>query len=221
MLKVVVFDGGYGGELFADKLETELPIVKVIRVIDWRSADRFLKNSRAARQAAKEALRPYIGRVDLIIFANYFLSATSLKYFRRKFKNQNFLGLKLPYPTTFIKRPTFVLTTRALAHTISYQNYKFRLNRPIDTLCLDSWVGLIDDGELTVNMVYREFEKFRRKNHCLPNEVILTSSQFNDIIPQLREVLGGNIKIYESSAETISETCKLLKIRGGTGKKKK
>ena len=34
MLKIVVFDGGYGGEFFADKLKEELPVVEIIRVID-------------------------------------------------------------------------------------------------------------------------------------------------------------------------------------------
>ena len=104
MLKVVVFDGGYGGEIFADKLESELTVIKVIRVIDWRHADQFLKNPRCARQAAREALRPYIGRVDLIIFANYFLSATSLKFFQHKFRNQAFLGLKFHRQKNFFRR---------------------------------------------------------------------------------------------------------------------
>ena len=221
MLKVVVFDGGYGGELFADKLEEELPVLKVIRVIDWRNSYKFLKSPRAARKAAREALRPYIGRADLIIFANYLLSTTSLKYFRRKFKNQKFLGLKLPELTTYVSRPTVALTTKALAHTISFHNYKFRLKRKIETLCLDSWSNLIDDGELTDNMIYREFEQFRRVHHYLPREVILVCSQFNDIVPSLRSVLGGNIKIHDSFEDAVKDTCKILKIRGGTGKRKK
>lgn len=221
MLKIVVFDGGYGGELFADKLEEELPIAKIIRVIDWRNADKILKNPRSARGVAREALRPYIGRVDLIIFANYLLGATSLRYFQRKYKNQAFLGLKLPEPTTFVDRPTVALTTKAITHTITYYNYKSRLHRRIDTLCLDAWPRLIDDGELTANMIYKEFEKFHSKNHYLPKEVILICSQFNDIVSDLKTVLGGNLKIHDSFEDTIKEACRALKIRGGTGKKKK
>ncbi len=221
MLKVVVFDGGYGGELFADKLEEELPVLKVIRVIDWRHSDSFLKSPRTARKAAREALRPYIDRADLIIFANYLLSATSLKYFRRKFKNQKFLGLKLPELTTYVDRPTVALATKALVHTVGFQNYKFRLRRHVDVICPDTWVGLIDDGELTDNMIYREFEEFRRTHHYLPREVILVCSQFSDIIPNLKSVLGGNIKIHDSFEDAVKDTCKILKIRGGTGKKKK
>ena len=58
MLKVVVFDGGYGGEFFADRLQDELPVIEIIRVIDWRNADKILKKPKAARKIAKNALRP-------------------------------------------------------------------------------------------------------------------------------------------------------------------
>ena len=39
MLKVVVFDSGFGGELFADYFEEEMPVVEIVRVIDWRNAE--------------------------------------------------------------------------------------------------------------------------------------------------------------------------------------
>ena len=52
MLKIVIFDGGFGGELFADQLEAELDVVEVIRVIDWRNAEKILKSRREARIAA-------------------------------------------------------------------------------------------------------------------------------------------------------------------------
>ena len=129
MLKIVVFDSGYGGELFADKLEETFPVLEVIRVIDWRNADEFLKNKKRARREALDALRPYIGRVDLIVLANYYLSVTSLKYFSHKFKNQEFLGLKLPEPDTFIRRPTAIFATKALTKTVNYHNYLFRAYR--------------------------------------------------------------------------------------------
>ena len=55
MLKIVVFDSGFGGELFADRLESEIPVVEVIRVIDWRSANQILSSPRGARKAAEKA----------------------------------------------------------------------------------------------------------------------------------------------------------------------
>ena len=98
MLKVVVFDSGFGGELFADYFEEEMPVVEIIRVIDWRNAEGYLRGPRTARKLAREAIRPYIGRVDLIVFANQLVSVTSLKYFRRKYRGQKFIGLGLKEP---------------------------------------------------------------------------------------------------------------------------
>ena len=55
MLKVVIFDSGYGGEFFADKLEEEVPVIEVVRVIDWRNASQILSGPRSARKAAEAA----------------------------------------------------------------------------------------------------------------------------------------------------------------------
>ncbi len=219
MLKVVVFDGGYGGEFFADQLETELPILEVIRVIDWRNADKLLVGPRKARKAARAALRPYIGKVDLIIFANHLLSLTSLKYFQRKYKNQKFIGLGLKHPDTFIKRDVLILTTKAVTKTINYHNFLFQLRRKSQTLALDSWPAEIDDGELTEERIRETFRKTRFKKRFRPEEVILACSQFNDIKAELRNIFGFNLKIYDSFDSAIRNTCKTLNIRGGTGKK--
>jgi len=220
MLKIVVFDSGYGGEFFADCLAEELPIVEILRVINWREADKILSNSRTARKVAMDSLRPYIGKVDLIIFANYLLSLTSLKYFQRKFKNQKFLGLSLKEPDTFIRRDTLILSTKAVTKTMGYGNFVFRLKRDVKTLNLDSWPAKIDDGELdfveirqTLNKFLIDFPEFK------PSEVILASSQFNDIKTELKKFFGQNLRIYDGFEEAIRKTSKVLNIRGRVGKK--
>lgn len=219
MLKVVVYDGGYGGEFFADQLEKELPILDIIRVIDWRNADQILASPQKARQAAKSALRPYIGKVDLIIFANYLLTITSLKHFKRKYKNQKFLGLPLKQPDGFVKRDTLILTTRAVTRTINYHNFIFRIKRKTKTLTLDRWLAEIDDGELTEQEIRDTIKSFLDRKHLEPQEIILACSQFNDIKPELKSILGRNLKIYDSTNDAIRKASQALRLRGGTGKK--
>lgn len=220
MLKVVVFDGGYGGEFFADQLETEIPVIEVIRVIDWRNADQILASPHSARRVAKDALRPYIGKVDLIIFANHLLTITSLKHFKRKYKEQKFIGLNLQSPDTFVKRDVLILTTKAVTRTINYYNFLFQIRRKARTLALDNWPAEIDDGELTEQEVRDTLENFLVNKNLKPEEIILACSQFSDIKPVLRNIFGHNLKIYDSFNDTIRNTCKILKIRGGTGKKR-
>lgn len=213
MLKIVVFDSGFGGELFADKLESELPTVNVIRVIDWRNAESFLQSSKKARIAAEKSLRPYIGKVDLIILANYLLSTTSLKYFRKKYKNQKFVGFCLSPRRIVNKRRTLVLTTTATTKNLTF--FSFACRNKAKTICLDRWPLLIDDGELTaedlkqdLNLAMSNFRSF------LPQQVMLACGQFSEYIPELRRIFGHNVRIVDSFDHTIHDVCLTLHLRG-------
>ncbi|MDO4508081.1 MAG: hypothetical protein Q4B65_01710 [Candidatus Saccharibacteria bacterium] len=217
MLKIVVFDSGYGGELFADYLEKELGVVEIIRVIDWRNAKIFLENPREARKKAEAALRPYLNEVDLIFFANHLLSITSLKYFRRRYKNQKFLALKLPNPKNYQASHTLILTTKLLTKTISFHNYLFRFKAEKKVLALDSWPTLIDDGELTRDEILTKLYPLKSFD---PETIILACSQFGDIKSELKLAFNKNLKILDSFEDSSREICKVLKIRGGLGKRK-
>lgn len=219
MLKVVVFDSGYGGESFADLLEESVPILEVIRVIDWRNADKILSSAKTARKIAEAALRPYIGKVDLVIFANYLLTITSLKYFCHKYKNQKFIGLNLKKPDTFIKKDSIILATKAVARTITFKKFIFQLNRRIKTIPLDNWPDKIDDGELSETEIKNTLETFIPKDFNL-QEIFLACSQFSDIKNELRRVFSHNLKIYDGFNDAIRDTCKTLKIRGSLPKSK-
>lgn len=221
MLKVVVFDSGYGGEFFADQLEEEIPIINVIRVIDWRNAKQILAGPKSARRAAEAALSPYIGKVDLIIFANHLLALTSLKRFRRKYRHQKFIGLSLRQPDSFIKHDVLVLTTSAVAKTVSYCNFILHIKRKTKTITLDDWPDKIDDGELTRQEIENTIKPLLEKEDFCPKEIILACSQFNDIKKELKEIFGHNTKIYDSYDDAIRQACRVLKLRGGTGKKQK
>ena len=214
MLKIVVMDSGYGGELLADYLETELPVVELTRVIDWRNVEKYQNNVKTMRKHAERALRPYLGKVDLIVFANYYLSITSLKYFRRKYENQNFIGLELHYPSNF-KYQTHILTTKVLARTFSYKKFVHKIKGR--TLVLDDWPILIDDGELGHAKIRRDLSAI---NDGKTTQVILACSQFVELKEELRRVLGHNLKIIDNFDEVLRSTCHILKIRGGVGKQK-
>ena len=219
MIKIVIFDSGYGGEFFADRFEEEIPVVDIIRVIDWRHAEQYIKSARQSRALAEKALRPYINKVDLIILANHLLSITSLKYFKRKYPNQRFIGFSLKTPDTFIKRETVIVATKALTHTIEYQGFILRLKRKVKTITIDSWPVKIDDGELSDEEIRETFKLFGVKKNIHPEEIILGNAQLEDIKPNLKKLYGRNLKIYSSFDDTIREACKILHIRGGTGKK--
>ena len=217
MLKVVVFDSGFGGELLADYLEEELPLVEVIRVIDWRNASTILTSPKQARKAAETALRPYVDHVDLIIFANYLISITSLKYFRQKYKSQKFAGFRLKNEQIIYNKPTVIFTTKAVSRTINF--FKFAHSIKAKIITLDDWPNLIDDGELTIDKIKSDLKDILAypKNSL---QIILACGQFVDIKSDLKTLLGHNTKFIDPFDDTLRQTCLTLKIRGSLKKKK-
>ena len=213
MKKIIIFDSGFGGEMFADYVENEIAVIDIIRVIDWHNAACYLKNITVARSAALAALRPYIGRVDIIVIANHFLAETSLGFFRHKFKNQKFIGFSNNCLTKFSKDSNNLIlaTTSMSRHLISY---KFKKN--FREVYLDAWVQKIDDGELTPDDVKRDLYKYVA---FAPSHIILCCTQFTDIKPILYKLFGQHVIIENGYKYVFRELCQELGFRGMDGKK--
>ncbi len=217
MRKIVVFDSGFGGDLFADYLKEEVPVLEIARVIDWRNSDKFIKSKNDARKAARLALQPYIGKADVIFFANYLLSITSLRYFRRKYKNQQFAGFSFNKPNRIRAKTALILTTKALDKTFTLHLFNYRLGLDTKILDCDHWVQLIDDGELTEDRIRQDLANLQDFH---PQLIILGCTQFADIKPALRDIFGSRIIIEDGYNSAIRNLCKELKLRGLAGKLK-
>lgn len=213
MLKIAIFDSGYGGEEFADRLESELPTTEIIRVIDWRSAEKVLGNPKEARFIAEKALSPYIGKVDLIVIANYLISVTSLRYFRRKYKNQKFVGFTLRPRRIIPDRPTLILTTKAVTRSLAYISFICRFNTR--TICLDSWPALIDDGELTKERLIADLSSATAKiKNFTPKQILLACGQFSELKSEIHAFFGHNVRVVDSFEDTIKAAHRTLGLRG-------
>ena len=216
MLKVVVFDNGFGGELFADRLERELSIVEIIRVIDWHDAENTADDFRAARKAAERALRPYLGRVDLIVIANYLLSVTSLKHFRQKYPNQKFVGFALSTRRIAKDKPTLIITTTPTTKNLAF--FAFAARTHAKTVCLDTWPQMIEEGRL-LGQHLKNDAAIQRAIRFSPEQILLACGQFTSLEPVFRQVFGHNVRIIDGFDQAFSDTCRALRLRGGTGKK--
>ena len=212
--KIVVFDGGFGGELFADYIEEEIAIVDVIRVIDWRNLDKVTKNHREARKVAEAAIRPYIGRVDVIVFANYLISMVDLKYFKNKYKSQKFLGFNLPSPSA---QKALILTTKALHETFDYFKFIRKAKSKIKTINCDAWVPLIDDAELTEDKIKKDLAKIK---DFAPQSIVLAHTNFVEIKETLAKFFGPLVKFEDGYHATFRRLCSMLGFQGLDGCKK-
>jgi len=96
MLKIIVFDGGWGGKIVANFLATELRIAEVTPVIDWDNAPYDEKTLTEVCRYTEKMLLPYIGKVDLIVLGGY-TASFAMEYLQRRHRNQKFVGMEINY----------------------------------------------------------------------------------------------------------------------------
>lgn len=96
MLKVVVYDGGWGGELVADYLGRELTTVEIIRVIDWAHAPYDGRDLLEIVELVEANLQDYIGEVAAIVLGGYVTSMV-LEILKQRHPEQIFVGLGVNY----------------------------------------------------------------------------------------------------------------------------
>ena len=216
MNHIVVFDSGYGGELFADYIEKEVPILETVRVIDWQQSQQLYQNPKTARARTLEKLRPYINHSRAIVIANQLVSATSLEYFRKKYPSQKFSGFSFgPVPKTNAKH-ALILTTKATRKTIAYHKYVYHLKLRSQEFDCDEWIDLINAGEYMEETVARDLAKFKKWK---PGVIILGDSHLEDVKSILRDFYGPTVSIVDGYKAALRNLCHELGIRGGIGKK--
>lgn len=96
MLKIVVFDSGWGGELVANYLESELNVVEVVRLIDWHNAPYSGRSRDEICRLTEQNIVPYIGKVDAIILGGY-ATSLALDDLQQKYPEQQFIGMGISY----------------------------------------------------------------------------------------------------------------------------
>ncbi len=96
MLKIVVFDGGWGGETVANFLSQELKTVEIIRAIDWDHLPYEDLPLSEILHHAENCLSHYFDKVDLIVLGGYLVS-TLLPELESRHPHQNFIGVDLDY----------------------------------------------------------------------------------------------------------------------------
>ena len=107
-----------------------------------------------------------------------------------------------------------------LANSKFYAEAKEKLpDKSFTEVVCDDWPQLIDDGELTVEMMRRKAEEF---SDVYSDGVILGCTQFSDVQDDLAEVISWKQgRIVDEFALVLRNICHVLRLRGGDGRRKK
>jgi len=163
MLKVAVFGVGRGGEIVAKYLSTELNTVEVIEVIDWSNPEGTYYDLEEMYQAACYFLMPYVGKVDLIVLADYtfLLVIHSLK---TKWPKQKIIGMEVDFrhaPRSCQNANVVTLLANELLFQSELGSRIYQQLSCADVTFLDcsGWEGLIDTGDMSKDILKAELGK--------------------------------------------------------------
>ncbi len=160
MLKVVVFDGGWGGEVVANYLEEELSVVEVVRVIDWKNAPYDEKSVEEIAEYAEENLQEYFGKVDLIVLGGYAVGLAK-KILRERHPEQEFISPEINYDLILRARcypeQVAILAGKTVYNSLVRSEVREKL--PYSTLILPDcggWEELINEDLMTKEILQAE-----------------------------------------------------------------
>lgn len=164
MLKIIVFDGGCGGETVADFLADELGVIEVIKVIDRNHGSYENKSQVEICSLAERALKPYIDRVDLIVFGGYTVSL-ALETLHAKYPHQKFVGLGINYHRILKSNPYPFKITALMQETLldSPLRDELRDNLPFSTLAIpdcSGWSTLADQDQLSTDIIQKDLSPY-------------------------------------------------------------
>lgn len=201
MLKLLVFDDGWGGELVANFLMGELEIVEIIRVIDWAEAPYSHKTKAEICEITAKRLSTYVGTVDAIILAGYTVSL-ALPNLRRKFPRQVFIGMSINYDKILRTRNSLenvvVLAEQIVARSALQD--ELRLNLPYSTIILpdcEGWQEKIDNGAMTRDLLAMDLGVDFQLERSLPSRSHDTKANCKTSVPDLRTWVKQQVGLTE------------------------
>ncbi len=160
MLKIAVFGAGRGGEAVAKYLSTELNTVEVIEVIDWSNLGVTYRDQKEMYRAACYFLTPYIGKVDLVVLADYTMSLV-IHSLKMLWPEQEIIGMEVDFHHVPKSCQNAKVVTLLANESLFQSEFGKNICRQLsytDIILPDctGWEGLIDAGDMSEDILKLE-----------------------------------------------------------------
>lgn len=164
MLKIIVFDGGWGGETIAEYLEREICVAEIIRVIDWEHAPYEGKTLAEIQDLSEKCLEPYFNKVDLIVIGGY-TASLALGFLQARYPEQKFVSVGINYHRILKTRNYPNRVTIIMNEILMQQGICDTIGRqlPYSTLTIpdsSDWEEQANQGELTAEIIRQDLAPY-------------------------------------------------------------
>ena len=218
MAKIAVFDSGWGGDICAEYLSLELGVFQIDRIIDWKNFPYSYRTPVKIRSLVRSALKPHIGKYDVIVISNSVASLHALKYIKEKYSEQKFVGM--PFLIDAVKTlktsKVMVLSTSSVLFSREYRKIldKRRGMAEYTIVTCDGWLEKIDSREFTIDDVAEKMKNFET-----PDIVLLECTQLLRVKKLIEGYFGWRAQVIDANTLLLRDVCRAIKISNSTGKK--
>jgi len=206
--KIVVFDSGTGGRLFAEFLHQELPHTQITPVIDSENAPYGSKKPATICNLVESALNPHINQSDTIVIACNTATANAIEYLRDKYPNQFFVSFEpavKPAGEQTKTKNVMVLATNATFKAPRYQRLrnKYCNSRGVTVYEPDcrKWAKLIDTNTISDTDIEKVLKPYLNQDIDF---IALACTHYVAIQDRIQNIVGPNVTVFNPFAAVAS-----------------
>ena len=212
MKRVVIFDTGTGGGIFAEHFRKELEDTEIIEVTDAEHAPYGGRSGWEIVQLTEMALSEYLDKVDIIVLACNTATVPAIETLRKKYPNQAFVGTEPGIKPAVELSKTGTIVVLATPATLGSDRYRELCDggRGINICeadCAD-WAKKIDEGWLTQDDIRKALSPFEGEN---PDVVVLACTHYLAIPMEWIESVLPGATIYSPLEAITSRVRELLR----------
>lgn len=211
-MKIGVFDSGIGGKAIADDIAAGFPEAEVRYVNDSKNVPYGSRTSEEIMQLTESAIQPLLkSRCDVVVLACNTATAAAIEYLRKKYPEEQFIGLEPMVKTAVSKTKSGIVAICASPFTLASERYlKLKQRHAENVLVIEpdcgKWAYMIETNSVDI-------ESIRKTVSLLCDQgadvIVLACTHYHWIESEIRSVANGRALIIKPS-EAIVERIRQL-----------
>jgi glutamate racemase len=189
MKRLIIFDTGTGGKIFAAHLRAALPSLKIIEVIDEKHSPYGEKSPEEITNLTEKALTPYLNNPkNLIFLACNTATAYALEPLRKKYPEMTFIGTEPMLRPAATATKTHIILVLATPVTLKSPRYKalksnYAANETILEPDCSLWAAAIDAETFDTSLLTQTLSLSAH-----PDVIVLACTHYLKIAPEIAKL---------------------------------
>lgn len=212
-MKIGIFDSGIGGKAIEAEIRKSFPGENIERINDRRNLPYGEKTQQEVIMLTDRAIQPFITRnFELIIIACNTATALAIDHLRKKYPNQQFIGIEPMVKSASSLTTSKIIAVCATPGTLKSYRYHQLINKYapginiLEPDCSD-WAILIENNQLNSEIIKSTIDEVCQKG---ADVIVLGCTHYHWIKGVIEKHASGRALVLEPSGAIVSQVRLLL-----------